>query len=195
MKYVLATTNEGKLKEFRELFKEMNLDIELISMDSYEIGEIIEDGNTFEENSIIKAKTVGKITKLPTIADDSGLMIKSLDNFPGIHTARIFPELKTYKEKSKKLIEMVNEKNMDREAKFVCVITLYYPEIDEVKTFYGEALGEILYELKGENGHGYDPLFYSYELKKGFAEANMEEKNKHSHRYYAFKKLVEYLKK
>lgn len=191
MKYVLATKNKGKLLEFQSLFSSLGLDI--VSEEEFNIGEIEENGTSFEENSLIKAKTVAKISNLISIADDSGLCIEDLDGQPGIYTARMFPETKDYNEKCKKLIELVNSKNGNRKAKFVCVITLYNPINDEIKVFRGEAEGEILKELKGLNGHGYDPIFYSYDLNKGYAEVDLEEKNKVSHRGKAFDKLREYL--
>lgn len=91
------------------------------------------------------------------------------------------------------MIKLVDQENKDREAFFTCVICLYYPNEDKHYIFKGEAFGEILKELKGENGHGYDPIFYSYDLNKSFAQASMEEKNKVSHRARAFEKLKKFL--
>ncbi|CAM3456592.1 RdgB/HAM1 family non-canonical purine NTP pyrophosphatase [Pseudostreptobacillus hongkongensis] len=191
MKYVLATKNKGKLEEFKKLFNKLGL--EIISQEEFNVGEIIEDGNSFEENSLIKAKVVAKASGLITISDDSGLCIDDLNGEPGIYSARYFPEAKDYNEKCNKMIELVNEKNGTRKAKFVSVITLYNPLTEETHFFKGECFGEISKELKGDNGHGYDPIFYSYDLNKNFGEASMEEKNTISHRGRAFSKLEEFL--
>lgn len=191
MKYVLATKNKGKLEEFKKLFSEIGL--EIISEEEFFNGEIIEDGRTFEENSLIKAKTIGDISGLPTIADDSGLCIDDLNGEPGIFSARYFPECKNYVEKCEKMIKLVDSKKGNRKAHFISVITIYYPENGVVKHFKGKCEGEILKELKGVNGHGYDPIFFSYELQKGFAEVSLEEKNKISHRAKAFQLLKAYL--
>ena len=191
MKYVLATKNKGKLEEFKKLFSEMGL--EIVSEEEFFNGEIIENGKTFEENSFIKAKTIGDISGLPTIADDSGLCIDDLDGEPGIFSARYFPECLNYTEKCEKMIKLVDSKKGNRKAHFISVITIYDPKNSEVKYFKGKCDGEILKELKGTNGHGYDPIFYSYELKKGFAEVSLEEKNRVSHRAKAFQLLKEYL--
>lgn len=192
MKFVLATKNKGKIEEFRKMFSHLN--IEIISLDKYDIDDIEETGTTFEENSLIKAKAVSEYSNMPTIADDSGLCIEALDNKPGIYTARYFPECEEYICKCKKMIELLNETgSKNRNAKFVCVITVYYPN-GETKVFRGESEGIILNELKGNLGHGYDPIFFSKDLKKSFAELTLEEKNTVSHRGKAFLKLKEYFK-
>ncbi|CAM3239734.1 RdgB/HAM1 family non-canonical purine NTP pyrophosphatase [Streptobacillus felis] len=191
MKIVLATKNEGKLEEFRSLFKDLN--IEILSEKEFNVGEIIEDGITFEENSLIKAKTVSQISGLPALADDSGLCIDVLEGKPGVHTARWFNEFSSYEDRCKKMVELVDEKNESRDAKFVSVITLYYPN-GETHVFRGETLGSISHELKGNLGHGYDPIFYSHDLKKNFGEVSIELKNTVSHRGRAFQKLKEYFK-
>lgn len=193
MKYVLATKNKGKLEEFKKLFNELGL--EIVSSSEFNVGDIEENGKTFEENSLIKAKEVAKISNLITIADDSGLCIDDLDGYPGIYSARVFPECEDYNCKCLKIIDLINSKNINRKAKFVCVITIYNPLNNEVKVFKGESFGEITNELRGNLGHGYDPIFYSYDLKKTFAESTIEEKNSISHRGKAFKKLKDYLSK
>ncbi|CAM3173250.1 RdgB/HAM1 family non-canonical purine NTP pyrophosphatase [Streptobacillus ratti] len=190
MKIVLATKNEGKLEEFRSMFKDLNIDI--LSEKEFNIGEIIEDGLTFEENSLIKAKTVSNISGLPAIADDSGLCIEALDGKPGVHTARWFNEFEDYNDRCRKMIELVDKQNTVRTAKFVSVITLYFPN-GETHVFRGETEGSISHELKGNLGHGYDPIFYSKDLKMNFAEVGTELKNTVSHRGRAFKKLREFL--
>ncbi|WP_064612693.1 RdgB/HAM1 family non-canonical purine NTP pyrophosphatase [Streptobacillus moniliformis] len=190
MKIVLATKNEGKLEEFRSMFKDLN--IEILSEKEFNVGEIVEDGLTFEENSSIKAKVVSEISGLPAISDDSGLCIDALDGKPGVHTARWFNEFENYNDRCKKMIELVDKKNTNRDAKFISVITLYFPN-GEKYIFRGETEGSISHELKGNLGHGYDPIFYSKDLKMNFAEAGTELKNTVSHRGRAFKKLREFL--
>ena len=142
MKYVLATKNKGKLEEFKKLFSEIGL--EIVSEEEFFNGEIIEDGKTFEENSLIKARTIGDISGLPTIADDSGLCIDDLNGEPGIFSARYFPECKNYVEKCEKMIKLVDSKKGNRKAHFISVITIYYPENGVVKHFKGKCDGEIL---------------------------------------------------
>lgn len=188
MKIVVATKNKGKIEEIKNMFKK--LDVEILSID---YDDVEENGKTFEENSLIKAKSVKKLTPYAVISDDSGLCIEELDNWPGINTARIFPDLKTYDLKCKKMIETLNEKKLEnRNAHFVSVIT-FIDYDGNVYQFRGETKGYIENELLGENGHGYDPIFFSYELNKTFGQAKMEEKEKVSHRGRAFSKLYDFL--
>lgn len=185
---ILATTNKGKLKEFNEMGKEIG--IEFITVD---MPEIIENGKTFSENSYIKAKAIFDIKKMPVLADDSGLEVEVLGMKPGVHTARYRNDLVSYSDRCKALIEEVNSKNNDnRRARFVCVLTLVYKN-GEVKSFEGITKGEITKELRGDNGHGYDPIFYSYDLSKTFGQSSINEKDKVSHRGRAFSKLKEFL--
>lgn len=188
MKIVVATKNKGKIEEIKNMFK--RLDVEILSID-YE--DIEENGTTFEQNSLIKAVNVKKLTPYAVISDDSGLCIDELDNWPGINTARIFPDIKTYDLKCKKMIEILDERNLkNRDAHFVSVITF----IDYDGNYYqfrGETKGYIENKLLGENGHGYDPIFFSYELNKTFGQASLEEKEKVSHRGRAFSKLYDFL--
>lgn len=183
---ILATTNKGKLEEFNEMAKSMNIKFILVDMPY-----IDENGKTFEENSYIKAKALFDIYKKPVLADDSGLCVDSLDNNPGVHTARYNNHLESYNDRCSKMIEEVNEKNTNRDAKFVCVLTLVDEGIKE--HFVGISRGSITKELKGTNGHGYDPIFFSPELNKTFAEASIEEKSSVSHRGRAFSKFKEYI--
>ena len=145
---MLATKNKGKLEEFKKLFSEIGL--EIVSEEEFFNGEIIEDGKTFEENSLIKARTIGDISGLPTIADDSGLCIDDLNGEPGIFSARYFPECKNYVEKCEKMIKLVDSKKGNRKAHFISVITIYYPENGVVKHFKGKCDGEILKESVDE---------------------------------------------
>lgn len=186
-KIVLATTNKGKLAEFNEMAKGSNFEFVLIDMP-----EIDENGVTFEQNSFIKAKEVSKYTDLPVVSDDSGLIVNCLPDMLGVHTARFANEFDTYEKRCEHLINLVNEKNESREAHFVCVITLYYKD-GTYYQFKGETYGKIAMKLEGNNGHGYDPVFFSDELNMTFGSASMEQKDMVSHRAKAFNKLKEFL--
>jgi len=183
---VVATNNKNKLKEFREVlgnkFKLTSLEDNNIFVD------IIENGNTFYENALIKAKTVSKLCNKPAIADDSGLVVPALNGLPGINSARYAGERATDEMNRKHLLE--NMKNIhDRSAYFLACIVVYYPNGDII-TSEGKTVGEILKEEKGTNGFGYDSIFYSYELGKTFAESESTEKNIVSHRGRALQSLI-----
>lgn len=183
--FVLATTNKGKLEEFNEMGKKIGIKFTTIDMP-----EIEEDGTTFEENSLIKAKAISKITNMPVVADDSGLCIECLPDELGLHTARFLNHL-PIKERCLELIKKVDEKNTTRDAYFVCVITLIYPD-GKYYHFRGETYGSISKTYSGENGHGYDPVFYSNDIQKTFGMASITEKDSVSHRGRAFKKFEEF---
>lgn len=183
--FVLATTNKGKLAEFNEMGKKIGIQFTTIDMP-----EIEENGTTFEENSLIKAKAISKITNMPVVADDSGLCIKCLPDELGLHTARFLNHL-PMKERCLELIKKVDEKNTTRDAYFVCVITLIYPD-GKYYHFRGETYGSISKTYSGENGHGYDPVFYSNDIQKTFGMASITEKDSVSHRGRAFKKFEEF---
>lgn len=187
---VVATKNKGKLKEYKSLLTPSIKKISSIS-DFDNIPEIYETGSTFKENALIKARIVCDITGKITISDDSGLQVLSLNNEPGIYSARYAGEKSTDEENINKLI--CNLKNKDnRVASFVCVIALVYPEGEE-KIFYGECKGEILDKAQGKDGFGYDPVFYFPPLGKSFADLDLKEKNKYSHRAKAVQKLNKFI--
>lgn len=183
--FLLATTNKGKLEEFNEMGKKIGIKFTTIDMP-----EIEENGTTFEENSLIKAKAISKITNMPVVADDSGLCIECLPDELGLHTARFLNHL-PMKERCLELIKKVDEKNTTRDAYFVCVITLIYPD-GKYYHFRGETYGSISKTYSGENGHGYDPVFYSNDIQKTFGMASITEKDSVSHRGRAFKKFEEF---
>lgn len=189
MKVLLATGNKHKIEEISKIFKNIN-DIEILSInDGIEIPEVIEDGKTFEENSLKKASEIAKFTNMITIADDSGLCVDALNGAPGVYSAR-FSKLGTTSANNSKLMEEMKDKE-DRNAKFVSVITLCHPD-GKNYTFRGEVNGIITNEARGEKGFGYDPYFYIEEYHKTFAELG-DEKNKISHRARALAKLKEKL--
>ncbi len=187
---ILATHNNNKLREFRHLFRDTPF--ELLSLGDIGFNEdIIEDGETFQENAVIKAQFVAKYANLPVIADDSGLSINALNGFPGVLSAR-FMESSNYQEKNAAIIEMLKD-HSDKNAKFVAAIALVgfekFPQV-----FVGEVKGIIVDEVRGENGFGYDPIFFYPDFGKTFAELSISEKEAISHRGKASALLFEYLK-
>lgn len=190
---VLASGNQGKIAEFQKLLD--GLDIEVHSMKDYpQIGEIVEDGTTFAENALIKARTVCKITGKPALADDSGLMVDVLDGAPGIFSARFAGEAHDDAANNTKLLQqMESVPEEKRKGCFFCAIAIVLPDGREY-TVEGTCPGKILRELRGDGGFGYDPLFYVEEMEKTFAELSIEEKNRISHRGHANRKVVEIIR-
>ena len=191
MKIILATKNKGKVADFEKLTENMN--IEVISFLDEEINfpDVVEDGETFEENSVKKALEIAKYTGMITVSDDSGLCVEALDGAPGIYSARYSGENATDSTNIDRLLnEMKNIPQEERQAKFVSVVSIAKPD-GTVQSFRGEVEGEIIFERKGTNGFGYNPVFFSYELEKTFGEATMEERVTVSHRARAFRKLKE----
>ena len=187
-KILVATNNQGKLKEIREIFKNK----ELISLKDigYDI-EIEEDQKTFEGNSKKKAREISKLTNMPCIADDSGLCIDAFEGWPGVYTNRFLGENATQKEKNEAILEkMKNLKGEQRKAKFVCVVTYY--ENGKYIVGKGEVKGKIAKEPRGENGFGFDPIF-ELENGKTYAELTSKEKNEISHRKKALENLAKQL--
>ena len=182
-KIVLATKNKGKLKEFKGILT----GVEIISMEEAGvIGDIEETGKTFLENAKIKAETVMLKTGMPALSDDSGLCVYALNGAPGVYSAR-YSEEGTDKANRELLLKNM-EGITDRRAKFVC--TLYYVEPNgKSVSVSGETEGCILEKEDGENGFGYDPIFFSNDLKKSMGRAKPEEKNKVSHRARAIEKI------
>lgn len=186
MKIVAATGNAHKLKEFRTILH----DFEIVS--ESEAGftdEVLETGETFSENALIKAVAVCKKTGLPALADDSGLCVEALGGAPGIYSARYSGGGDA--ENRKLLLENLG-KEENRRAYFVCAVALVFPNGKTI-TCEGRSYGKILFEERGVNGFGYDPLFLSDDLGVSFAEASEEQKNLVSHRGRALKKLKELL--
>lgn len=194
-KVVLASSNSHKLKELQAMLSEF--DFELLSLSDVDLAglDIPEDGDTFEANSLQKAKVVAGLTGYPAIADDSGLMVDHLNGAPGVYSARYAGEPKSDKANNAKLIEALKGvPESGRTAKFVTVITFYVDEA-HILTARGEVEGHILVEERGSSGFGYDPLFYVEALDKTFAELSSEEKNAISHRGRAIMKLRSLLEK
>ncbi len=183
---VLATRNRGKISEFRELLKDF--DIEIKSLDDFgPIPEIEEDGQTFEDNAVKKARFTARVLGFPALADDSGLVVKALGGLPGVKSARYAGEHSDDEANNKKLLEAMKGIK-DREAYFMCVIAIAVPR-GPALIYEGTCEGVICEELRGTNGFGYDPLFYYPPLNKTFAEMSQEEKNRVSHRGRALAEL------
>ena len=184
---ILASNNEHKVEEIKNILEDYKI---LTLKDINFFDEIIEDGDTFEENALIKARTVVKYSGKASIADDSGLSVELLDGRPGVYSARYSKE-QTDEKNIEKLLQELNWNKS--KAKFVSVIALVEPDGTEL-TFRGECYGEIIFEKKGTNGFGYDPIFYVPELNKTFAELTPEQKNAVSHRKESLEKFSKYLK-
>ncbi|MBR2449087.1 MAG: RdgB/HAM1 family non-canonical purine NTP pyrophosphatase [Clostridia bacterium] len=185
---VLASGNAHKIKEISQMLPEFEV------VGYKELGfteEIVEDGKTFYENALIKAKTVSLFLNLPALADDSGICVDALGGEPGIYSARYAGD--GIDKHNNELLLKNMEGKTDRKAKFVCCMVFYKPS-GEIITATGETHGEIMYGERGENGFGYDPLFYSYDLNKCLGIASAEEKNTISHRFRAISALRDKLK-
>ncbi len=188
MNIVVATGNPGKVAEINKILSDWDvtfLSLKDIGLDNI---EIIEDGNTFEENAIIKAKTISKLTKYPVISDDSGLCIEHMNGEPGIHSARYAGEDTSFEYKRAKILEILKGvPKENRGAYFFCSVCFI---IDgEVILSQGKVSGLINDEEAGDNGFGYDSIFYYPPFAKTFAEVSSSMKDSVSHRYNALKNL------
>lgn len=185
-KLIIATKNKHKLKEIESIFKDIS-----ISAMPLDIPDIIENGETFTENSLIKAKSVYDWTKIPSLADDSGLCINALGGKPGLYSARYGGENLGYKEKMQMILEELKDKK-DRSAYFitsaVCVLNDKYYIYSE-----GKVNGKIIEEPKGLDGFGYDPIFMPEGFDITYAEMPADKKNSISHRFIAMSKMKEIL--
>ena len=190
---IFATGNQGKMKEIKMILAD--LDVQVVSLKEAGIeADIVEDGATFQENAVIKAKTIMELTGDIVLADDSGLEIDYLNKEPGIYSARYMGEDTSYDIKNNNLIGRLNGvPDEKRTARFVCVIAAAFPN-GEILTTEGTIEGMIGYEIKGSNGFGYDPIFYLPQYKCTTAELDMELKNELSHRGKALRAMKEQLK-
>ncbi len=184
---VLATTNKGKLKEMRELLKDFPVEIKGLD-DFGPIPEVIEDGETFDENAYKKASFTARILGYPALADDSGLCVDALDGAPGVYSARYAGEGATDAQNVEKLLRVMDREE-NRRASFQCLISIAIPT-GPALTYEGRCEGVLTREPVGDNGFGYDPLFYFPEFGKTFAQLNMEEKAKVSHRGKALAEVI-----
>lgn len=192
MKVIAATKNKGKIREMQEILSP--LDIEVISQQEMGIEvDVEETGDTFEKNALIKARAVAMLCEYPVLADDSGICVEALGGAPGVRSARYAGDDATDSDRVNKLLSEIGDSE-NRNAKFVTSVAFIYPDGREI-TAEGEVRGYITKMPEGDNGFGYDPVFFSTELGKTFAMSSDEEKNSVSHRGRALKNLYEKLKK
>ena len=193
-KIIFATGNQGKIREIKQIMADM--DVEILSMKEAGIFmDIEENGTTFEENALIKARAIAKEAGALVLADDSGLEIDYLDKAPGVLSARYLGEDTSYDVKNTHILGLLKDvKGEDRSARFVCSIAAVFPDGREFTT-YATIEGEIAHKIEGENGFGYDPIFFVPEFGKTTAQLSSEEKNKISHRGKALTMMKEILQK
>ena len=184
---VLATRNEGKVKEFRSILADHDIDLRSLN-DFGPIPEVEEDGETFDDNAYKKASFTAKILGIPAISDDSGLVVEALDGAPGVHSARYAGEKATDQDNIDKLLKKMTGVT-NRKAAFECVMSVAVPS-GPALTYEASCEGEITTEPAGDSGFGYDPVFYYPPLGKTFAELSSEEKNKVSHRGKAAQEMA-----
>lgn len=191
-KILAATSNQGKVREIKKILS----DYDIISLKDAGIDvDVEENGTTFRENAYIKASEIAKLTDLPVLADDSGLEIEALGGRPGVYSARYAGEDAPYSEKIAKLSEELKDVPPDeRYAEFKCAVCLILPDGQVIEAEGVSCPGIILEQPRGENGFGYDPVFYSPDYKKTFSEMSMEEKNAVSHRNAALINLLNKIK-
>ncbi len=191
---IFATANEGKMKEIRSILKD--LEVELLSLKEAGLDpDIEENGSTFEENAVIKAKQVAELSGEIVLADDSGLEVDFLNKAPGVYSARFLGETTSYTVKNQYIIDQLKGVEGDaRSARFVCVIACAFPD-GEIVTRRGTIEGLIAEGICGTHGFGYDPIFYVPEYKCTTAEMLPEQKNEISHRGKALRAMKEVIRK
>jgi XTP/dITP diphosphohydrolase len=200
VKLLFATQNPGKLREIQTILAGKDLEVlspaECYGLDSSQTSlsqlEVEETGNSFTQNAFLKAQAFATRSMLLTAADDSGLAVEALDGFPGVKSARWING--SDQERNQALLEKLKNVS-NRKAKFVTVICLYDPILDETKYFKGEIQGRIAKQPQGNEGFGYDPIFIPEGYNQTFAQLGLDLKNKLSHRHKALKKLKSYLQK
>ena len=184
---VLATKNQGKLKEMKNMLSDFPVDF--LGLDAFgPIPDVVEDGDTFDDNAYKKASFTARVLGYPVIADDSGLVVEALDGAPGVYSARYAGENATDEDNNRKLLSELDGKS-NRAAAFECVISIAVPT-GPALTYEGRCEGRIAEEPSGSNGFGYDPLFVCSEHGKHFAELSMAEKNSVSHRGKALNQMA-----
>lgn len=191
---VIASNNQGKIREIEQLLAPLHIQVETMKEALDKDIDIEETGSTFEENALIKAKAIYDILHCPVLADDSGLEIDYLNKEPGIYSARYLGHDTSYDYKNKKILERLENVPFEkRSARFVCAMALYRPGYEPIvikKTFEGY----IHDKIEGDNGFGYDPIFYYPKLKKTSSQMSSSEKNTYSHRGQALRELFDVLK-
>ncbi len=192
-KLLISTGNKDKIIEIRDEYKD--LEYEIVSPDQLGLDLNVEEtGSTLEENALLKARAGAEASNLLTLADDTGLEVDALDGRPGIYSARFAGEEATYQDNNQKLLELLrNYPEEERTACFVTIAALVDPATGREETVRGICRGRIISEYRGDNGFGYDPIFYLPEKGRTFAELTTEEKNRISHRANALKKMKKIL--
>ena len=190
---IIATSNPGKLEEFKEMFKEVPVTLKCLT-DYPQLVEPEETGRTFAANAKLKAAYYAKHLNEYCLADDSGLEVRALEGAPGVRSARFAGEKATDEENNALLLQQMKFQ-ISRTCRFRCALAVASPQGQIVAETDGSCEGMLLHEPMGENGFGYDPLFWSTELHKGMGEATPEEKNKISHRGKAVRRLIANWKK
>lgn len=190
---IIATSNPGKLEEFKEMFKEVPVTLKCLT-DYPQLVEPEETGRTFAANAKLKAAYYAKHLNEYCLADDSGLEVRALEGAPGVRSARFAGEKATDEENNALLLQQMKFQ-ISRTCRFRCALAVANPQGQIVAETDGSCEGMLLHEPMGENGFGYDPLFWSTELHKGMGEATPEEKNKISHRGKAVRRLIANWKK
>ena len=192
MKIVLASHNKKKIAELRTLLSEYIPDIEILSLaDAGVDGDIVEDGDSFAANALIKARAAATSGYIG-VGDDSGICVRALNDAPGIYSAR-YAGTDGDDEANLELLLRNMQNETDRAAEFRCCIACVFPDGSEDIVVFGDVKGELLYERAGEGGFGYDPIFYYPPFGKSFGEIPIEEKNKISHRAVALRAFAEAL--
>lgn len=193
-KIIFATTNPGKAREVKMMMKDFDVELTTLKDEGIDV-DIEETGTTFEENAIIKAKTICEMTGEIALADDSGLEVDYLDKAPGVYSSRFLGEDTPYEEKNDYIIEkLADAEGNERSARFVCSMALVFPD-GSVETCSGTIEGVIGYEQKGTNGFGYDPIVYVPEYGMTTGKMDPELKNSISHRGKALEQMKEILKR
>ncbi|HEX9912705.1 MAG TPA: XTP/dITP diphosphatase [candidate division Zixibacteria bacterium] len=194
MRIILATRNQHKIKEIENILADYQIEI-LTLKDFPDLPEVEEIGETLEENAVLKAKSIFNATGIPALADDSGLEVDALDGAPGVMSARFAGPGCSYEDNNLKLLGLLKGIPEERRgASFRCVVALTLSS-DDIRVVEGRVRGFITHKEIGENGFGYDPVFFYPELDKTFAELKPEEKNRISHRGIAFRKAKELIKR
>ena len=190
MKIVIATFNEGKFKEFKNLFKKSNF--EILSLKDFTAEDIDETGNSYEENAMLKAKKASELSNHPSLGDDSGLEVKLLNNDPGLFSASYSGKNATDEANIKKLLN--ETKNLENtKVKFVSTLAFYDPQKDLELYSFGELEGEIINEKKGDKGFGYDPIFKIKNSCQTLAEVSFKERMEISHRAKSTQEMLKHL--
>ncbi|MBL6811385.1 MAG: RdgB/HAM1 family non-canonical purine NTP pyrophosphatase [SAR86 cluster bacterium] len=190
MKIVIATFNEGKFREFKDLFS--NSSFEILSLKVFTTQDIDETGRSYEENAMIKAQKASELSNYPSLGDDSGLEVKLLNNDPGLFSARYSGKNATDETNIKKLLK--ETKNLENtKAKFVSTLAFYDPQKDLELFSFGELEGEIIKEKKGDKGFGYDPIFKIKNSSQTLAEVSFKERMKISHRAKSSQEMLKHL--